>query len=665
MQAFATNNGLEVKSTFEAFSANFNAFAEAGARDTQKQIEFVSTIIAAEASKGISGQRALIDAIDLVNGRFSRLTFAKEIGVTEEGFKKAAASGQQLDYILGKLGGYKEGISDYANSFAGTSQQVHELTTQLEGLLLKGSMGPLKEGLSAIVTLLKDPTLRENVENVGSGIGKVVSGAEKLGSSTGGATALKTAFAQILAPLELVVSGLAKLGEADPLKAQLDTNAKLIDLATTQEQQDRVRLTLRKQLVVAIDEENTAAVNGLKAQLAGLDTNLGKHRITADTTAEVTHLTEDQRAALEGIGAALDAANLKEQDKTAQLQAQKAALEKQVSDAAAFVGLQESVVAGIRTAADFQQVSTGLTEKQKATLAEYLTGIIQTREEVGKLTAAQEKQATEREKQVNQEREKIANVNERLGEQIQKLKDIAAGNVKATPNEVLKVQQDILKSINEQIEATLKLAKAQIEQAKANEAAHPQEVARRNANQQYLESTKLTPDHPEHSEEELEGRRRAQQYIDQDNATISGKSPASPSRPAVDLADPANRVYPEERGQRDSDLSTPSTPLPSDFGGGGYGGYGDSASKQTKSAQDLSDASQKADDAAGKVADAAGKLPTSIGQLGENLSTFASGVQTNLDKAAGVLEGHQGQLESLETRFAQLALRVNSIANAA
>ena len=93
VRSYAIQNGLDVKTTFEAFRANYNAFVEAGATDTTKQIQFVSTILSAEASKGIDGQRALRDSIDLLQGRFNNLVFAKEIGVTADEFKRAAANG--------------------------------------------------------------------------------------------------------------------------------------------------------------------------------------------------------------------------------------------------------------------------------------------------------------------------------------------------------------------------------------------------------------------------------------------------------------------------------------------------------------------------------------------------------------------------------------------
>ena len=171
---YAIQNGLDVKTTFEALSANFNAFIEAGVTDTSKQIQFVSTILAAEASKGIDGQRALRDSIDLLQGRFNNLVFAKEIGVTADEFKRAAENGQQVDYILQHLTGYAAGISDQAQSFRGLATSVEELEKQLAGSTFAPVFNELEIALRDLKTELQDPAVAAGLKEIGFEVADVV-----------------------------------------------------------------------------------------------------------------------------------------------------------------------------------------------------------------------------------------------------------------------------------------------------------------------------------------------------------------------------------------------------------------------------------------------------------------------------------------------------------
>ena len=173
-RSYAIANGLDVKTTFEALSANYNAFVEAGATDTTKQIQFVSTILSAEASKGIDGQRALRDSIDLLQGRFNNLIFAKEIGVTADEFKRAADNGNQLDYILSHLTGYAAGINDNANSFKGLSTSVSELVHQLEGTTFAPVFNELTDGLRELKTELQNPEVSDGLRQIGFETAEVV-----------------------------------------------------------------------------------------------------------------------------------------------------------------------------------------------------------------------------------------------------------------------------------------------------------------------------------------------------------------------------------------------------------------------------------------------------------------------------------------------------------
>ena len=220
VRSYAIQNGLDVKTTFEALSANYNAFVEAGATDTTKQIQFVSTILSAEASKGIDGQRALRDSIDLLQGRFNNLVFAKEIGVTADEFKRAAENGNQLDYILSHLTGYAAGINDNANSFKGLSTSVSELVHQLEGSTFAPVFSELTDGLRELKTELQDPAVADGLRQIGFETAEVVhSGAALLEFALKNAGALATlaeggvAVGAAFAALKIsnLVAGLASL----------------------------------------------------------------------------------------------------------------------------------------------------------------------------------------------------------------------------------------------------------------------------------------------------------------------------------------------------------------------------------------------------------------------------------------------------------------------
>ncbi len=222
--------GLDVHSVMEAESADLKAMVDGGITDTGKQLDVVTTLMGAAASKGIVGVQALRDSIDILNGRAGNIVLAKELGLESEALKQAAHNGQEYEYIMARIGGYREAMVAQASSFQGVSQTFHNLMEQMEGdaarpifTVLQTGIAGLNKDLQAnggLATELRDVG-RAAADVVGAGVGVTSWAVQNAGAIVGlGRVVLSLAAGYaILKTAELAIGSVGAVGNFINAKA--------------------------------------------------------------------------------------------------------------------------------------------------------------------------------------------------------------------------------------------------------------------------------------------------------------------------------------------------------------------------------------------------------------------------------------------------------------
>ena len=170
----ANELGLDFHSVAEGLSINLRGLEEGGVTDLQQQIDIVTTLNQAAASKGLDGTRAQRDIIDLLQGRANRTLFGQELGITDQDVKMAREAGKLYEFLSDRLSAYKEGGQAAANTFAAAEQRLKNETEQLYGEISKPVFEALKEALQEINDLLKDGQVGEELKGLGYDVAELV-----------------------------------------------------------------------------------------------------------------------------------------------------------------------------------------------------------------------------------------------------------------------------------------------------------------------------------------------------------------------------------------------------------------------------------------------------------------------------------------------------------
>ncbi len=167
--------GLDLHAVTEGLSINLRGLAEGGVRDLTQQIDLITTLNQAAAAKGLAGNQASRDIIDLLNGRANRTLFGAELGIKDEDVKAAREAGKLYEFLNEKLSAYKEGGQAAANTFAAAEQRLKTETEVLYGEISKPVFDVLKDALNQINELLKDGNVAEELSGMGHDIAAVAS----------------------------------------------------------------------------------------------------------------------------------------------------------------------------------------------------------------------------------------------------------------------------------------------------------------------------------------------------------------------------------------------------------------------------------------------------------------------------------------------------------
>ena len=170
----ANTLGLDFRSLEGAYSASLSSLIHGGVTDVGQQLELVSTLIAAAASKGVSGTRQLVDVIDILNGRADKIVLARELGLESEALKAAAANGTLYAEIIGKIGGYQEGLQAQSDTLGAIEQRTRNLVQQLEGGATVPVFDAIKDGLRELDEELAKPDVLNALRGIGYEVGEVV-----------------------------------------------------------------------------------------------------------------------------------------------------------------------------------------------------------------------------------------------------------------------------------------------------------------------------------------------------------------------------------------------------------------------------------------------------------------------------------------------------------
>ncbi len=389
--------------------------------------------------------------------------------------------------------------------------------------------------------------------------------------------------------------------------------------------------------------------------------------------------------ALKASSAELDKQSEQDRSKVDQARDYAAALDEVTRRITQDTGLRKDEVEAIHSANDAEQAGLRIGKEKADVLAGYIPSLIDARNALDKANDAATKEQSKLVDKIDAEKDGLGQINQRLEDQRAKLADIATkrkdvenGTVSVRDKQerltqLAQQEKDARENINRlldtQKQKTADLAADEAKRKAANEAAHPEETKRIAQNQAYLDATKLTPDHPEHSPEEIADRARAQQYIAQDTATRDGTPPppAPSTRPVHDLADPSDPYNSTFHDQ------TPNTPLPKNFDSGpGFddGGAGNTAT----AASNLDEATAKASEAAGKLADATSKLSPALDDVKsklddhskayrDGLQRISDGLTQNVSDLADVVDGNTAEIGSLKSTIFQMQIRLNNVAN--
>ncbi len=240
----ATQLGIDFHALAQAYQATLQSMVHGGVTDAAKQIDLVATLLAAAASKGITGARALKDVIGILSGNVGNIVLAKELDFTSHALKEAAKHGETFNYIMSKVGGYKEGLDATANSFSGLWQSVKNELGQMEGILAKPLFDELKAGLAKLKEVMASPEFESNVRTYAILIGGVI---EKLKEAAGWLEKLQylNKFTLEYQALETQTSRYKQV--EDSLRQQVST-------ARTKEQVEAATNALVDQMVKALDD---------------------------------------------------------------------------------------------------------------------------------------------------------------------------------------------------------------------------------------------------------------------------------------------------------------------------------------------------------------------------------------------------------------------------
>ena len=215
--------GLDVHAVMEAQSADLKALVDGGITDTGQQLDVVTGLIGAAATKGITGVQALRDSIDILNGRAGNIVLAKELGLESDALKEAAANGTLYALIMSKLVGYREAMASQAASYQGVMQTLRNETEALEGEAAKPIFEVMQRGVAALnKDLQSNGGLAGELRDVGRAAGEVVSagvGVTRWAAQNAGAIAgVSRVVIDLVAGLALLKAGQFALGGANALR---------------------------------------------------------------------------------------------------------------------------------------------------------------------------------------------------------------------------------------------------------------------------------------------------------------------------------------------------------------------------------------------------------------------------------------------------------------
>ena len=187
--------GLDFHALAEGLSINLHGLEEGGITDIQQQIDLITTLNQAAQAKGLQGNQASRDIIDLLNGRANRTLFGAELGIKDEDVKAAREAGKLYEFLNEKLAAYKEGGQAAAATFAAAEQRLKNETQQLYGEISKPVFEALKVALAEINEQLSSGNMAEQLRGLGYDIAVI---------AESGATLLRWAIA--MAPVLIRVA---------------------------------------------------------------------------------------------------------------------------------------------------------------------------------------------------------------------------------------------------------------------------------------------------------------------------------------------------------------------------------------------------------------------------------------------------------------------------